>query len=98
MRALPYGVPKIMVSTMASGNVARWVNTKDITMMFSVADILGLNPLARKILANAAAAACGDAHVNLLEAAGKAPGGRDHRRHHHRWGNAGHRSPGSRRL
>ncbi len=65
MRALPYGVPKIMVSTMASGNVARWVDTKDITMMFSVADILGLNPLTRKILANAAAAACGAAHVEI---------------------------------
>ena len=54
MRALPYGVPKIMVSTMASGNVAGWVDIKDVTMMFSVADILGLNPLTRKILANAA--------------------------------------------
>ena len=59
MRALPYGVPKIMVSTMASGNVARWVDIKDITMMFSVADILGLNPLTRKILANARARLAG---------------------------------------
>ena len=65
MRSLPYGIPKIMVSTMASGNVARWVDIKDVTMMFSVADILGLNPLTRKILANAAAAACGAAHVNV---------------------------------
>ena len=47
-----------MVSTMASGNVSHWVDIKDVTMMFSVADILGLNPLTRKILANAAAAAC----------------------------------------
>ncbi len=59
MRALPYGFPKVMVSTMASGNVAPWVDTKDITMMFSVADILGLNPVTRKILANAAGAAAG---------------------------------------
>jgi uncharacterized protein (UPF0261 family) len=59
MRALPYGFPKVMVSTMASGNVAPWVDIKDITMMFSVTDILGLNPVTRKILANAAGAVCG---------------------------------------
>lgn len=59
MRALPYGFPKVMVSTMASGNVAPWVDIKDITMMFSVTDILGLNPVSRKILANAAGAVCG---------------------------------------
>ncbi len=57
MRALPYGFPKVMVSTMASGNVAPWVDIRDITMMFSVADIMGLNPVTRKILANAAGAA-----------------------------------------
>lgn len=62
MRALPYGFPKVMVSTMASGNTAPWVDIKDITMMFSVADIMGLNPLTRKILANAAAAVCGMAN------------------------------------
>jgi uncharacterized protein (UPF0261 family) len=72
MRALPYGLPKVMVSTMASGNVARWVDIKDITMMFSVADILGLNPLTRKILANAAGAACGAAHSDAkLKSGGK---------------------------
>src|SRR6185436_8528928 len=72
MRALPYGFPKILVSTMASGNVARWVDIKDITMMFSVADILGLNPLTRKILANAAGAACGAADVEVtLKTGGK---------------------------
>src|SRR5437870_7385176 len=38
MRALPYGLPKVMVSTIASGNVAPWVDIKDITMMFSVTD------------------------------------------------------------
>lgn len=59
MRALPYGFPKVMVSTMASGNVAPWVDIRDITMMFSVADIMGLNPVTRKILANAAGAVCG---------------------------------------
>ena len=65
MRALPYGFPKVMVSTMASGNVAPWVDIRDITMMFSVADIMGLNPVTRKILANAAGAACGMADVTV---------------------------------
>lgn len=71
MRALPYGFPKVMVSTMASGNVAPWVDIKDITMMFSVTDIFGLNPLTRKILANAAAAVVGMANspVNMQQAA-----------------------------
>jgi uncharacterized protein (UPF0261 family) len=63
MRSLPYGFPKVMVSTMASGNVRPWVDIKDITMMFSVADILGLNAFTRQILANAAAAVCGMATV-----------------------------------
>ena len=65
MRSLPYGFPKIMVSTMASGNVAPWVDTSDITMMFSVTDIMGLNPFMRRILANAAGAACGMAEVEI---------------------------------
>src|ERR1700719_3361479 len=64
MRALPFGFPKVMVSTMASGNVAPWVDTKDITMMFSVTDIMGLNTFMCRILANAAAAACGMAEVD----------------------------------
>jgi len=65
MRALPYGFPKVMVSTMASGNVAPWVDIRDITMMFSVADIMGLNPVTRKILANAAGAVCGMASTDV---------------------------------
>lgn len=73
MRALPYGFPKVMVSTMASGNVAPWVDTKDITMMYSVTDFLGLNPLIRKILANAAAAACGMAEVEVPSLRGARP-------------------------
>lgn len=56
MRELPVGVPKLMVSTMASGNTAPYVDVKDITMMYSVVDIAGLNPLSRRILANAAGA------------------------------------------
>jgi uncharacterized protein (UPF0261 family) len=65
MRELPSGFPKIMVSTMASGNVAPWVGTSDITMMYSVTDIMGLNRFMRRILANAAGAACGMAEVEL---------------------------------
>jgi uncharacterized protein (UPF0261 family) len=73
MRALPYGFPKVMVSTMASGNVAPWVDIKDVTMMFSVTDILGLNPVSRKILANAAGAVCGMADVDVKLEQGDKP-------------------------
>lgn len=73
MRALPYGFPKVMVSTMASGNVAPWVDIKDVTMMFSVTDILGLNPVMRKILANAAGAVCGMADVDVTLERGDKP-------------------------
>ena len=59
MRTLPVGVPKLMVSTMASGNTAPYVDVKDITLMYSVVDIAGLNPLSRRILANAAGAIAG---------------------------------------
>jgi uncharacterized protein (UPF0261 family) len=73
MRALPYGFPKVMVSTMASGNVGPWVDIKDITMMFSVTDILGLNPVTRKILANAAGAVCGMAASDVKLEQGDKP-------------------------
>ena len=73
MRALPYGFPKVMVSTMASGDVAPWVGIKDITMMFSVTDILGLNPVTRKILANAAGAVCGMAGTGVKLERGTKP-------------------------
>ncbi len=63
LRALPYGFPKVMLSTAASGDVGPFVGIKDITMMFAVSDILGLNVFSRKILANAAAATLGMAQV-----------------------------------
>lgn len=59
MRELPYGFPKVMVSTVAAGDTSAFVGIKDIAMMFSVSDILGLNPLTRAILANAAGAVVG---------------------------------------
>jgi uncharacterized protein (UPF0261 family) len=73
MRALPYGFPKVMVSTMASSNVAPWVDIKDITMMYSVTDILGLNPVMRTILANAAGAVVGMASATVPMEAGDKP-------------------------
>ena len=63
MQDLPYGFPKIIVSTLASGNVSSYVGIKDIVMMPSVGDILGLNPLLRRILTNAAGAAYGMARA-----------------------------------
>ncbi|MCC6162207.1 MAG: Tm-1-like ATP-binding domain-containing protein [Acidobacteria bacterium] len=65
MRALPYGVPKVMVSTVASGDTSSYVGISDITMMFSVGDIIGLNTFMRKVLANAAGAAHGMAQVGV---------------------------------
>ncbi|MEJ6571873.1 MAG: Tm-1-like ATP-binding domain-containing protein [Akkermansiaceae bacterium] len=63
LQALPYGFPKVMLSTAASGDTSPFVGIKDITMMFAVSDILGLNVFSRKILANAAASAWGMAQV-----------------------------------
>jgi uncharacterized protein (UPF0261 family) len=59
MRELPYGVPKLMVSTLASGQVQHYVGVRDILMMYSVVDLCGLNRFSRQILANAAAAMAG---------------------------------------
>ncbi|WP_395661039.1 Tm-1-like ATP-binding domain-containing protein [Aestuariivirga sp.] len=59
MRVLPIGVPKLMVSTMASGNVAPYVGPADIMMMHAVADVAGLNAITRTVIGNAAHAAAG---------------------------------------
>lgn len=56
MRALPFGVPKLMVSTLASGDVSPYVGVSDIVMMPSVADIAGLNRITRSVLSRAAEA------------------------------------------
>lgn len=74
LQALPYGFPKVMLSTAASGDVSPFVGIKDITMMFAVSDILGLNVFSRKILANAAAAAWGMAQVEHCITKSKAKG------------------------
>lgn len=59
MRALPVGFPKLMVSTLASGNTAHYVGTKDITMMPSIVDVAGLNSISKIIFTRAAHAICG---------------------------------------
>jgi uncharacterized protein (UPF0261 family) len=59
MRALPLGVPKLLVSTMASGDVSRFVGTSDICLLHSVTDVAGLNRVSRRILANVADAMAG---------------------------------------
>jgi uncharacterized protein (UPF0261 family) len=63
MRALPIGVPKVMVSTMASGNVSQYVGTSDIVMIPSIVDVAGLNSISTKIFKNACFAIAG--MVNL---------------------------------
>jgi uncharacterized protein (UPF0261 family) len=59
MRTLPIGVPKVMVSTLASGQVRPWVGDKDIFMLNSVVDIAGINRISRRVLSQAAAAMAG---------------------------------------
>jgi uncharacterized protein (UPF0261 family) len=59
MRALPIGFPKLMVSTLASGNTAQYVGVKDIVMFPSIVDVSGINQISRQILTRAAGAICG---------------------------------------
>lgn len=59
MRALPVGVPKVMVSTVAGGDVSAYVGTSDLVMMPSIVDVAGLNRISRTIFTNAAGAVCG---------------------------------------
>jgi uncharacterized protein (UPF0261 family) len=59
MRALPVGVPKVMVSTVASGDVGMYVGPADIAMMYSVTDVAGLNRISRQVLGNAGHALAG---------------------------------------
>ena len=71
MRALPVGVPKVMVSTMASGNVGPYVDCSDLTMMYSVVDVAGINSVSRRVLANAAHAIAGMVQHSLPSIAEK---------------------------
>jgi len=73
MRALPVGFPKVMVSTLASGDVSPYVDTKDITMMYSVVDVAGINRISGAILSNAARAVAGMASARPVERDGSKP-------------------------
>jgi len=65
MRVLPIGVPKLMVSTVASGDTTPYVGSVDVTMMYSVADIAGVNSVTARIMTNAAAALAGMARATV---------------------------------
>ncbi len=69
MRALPFGVPKLMVSTLASGQVRPYVGVRDVMMLNSVVDISGLNRISRMVLTNAA-----QAMIGMVRRAGVDPG------------------------
>ena len=73
MQAVPVGVPKIMVSTLASGDTSPYVQSKDISMMYSVVDIAGINRLSRQILANAAGAIVGMVNAEVPAATADKP-------------------------
>jgi uncharacterized protein (UPF0261 family) len=73
MRALPIGVPKLLVSTVAAGDTSPYVGTSDIAMLPSVVDIAGLNRISRRIIANAAGAIAGMAGVEPPSASGDRP-------------------------
>jgi uncharacterized protein (UPF0261 family)/ABC-type branched-subunit amino acid transport system ATPase component len=72
MRGLPIGVPKLIISSIASGDVGPYVGPADITMMYSVTDIQGLNSISRTVLANGANAIVGMVKARLDQRAGKA--------------------------
>jgi uncharacterized protein (UPF0261 family) len=67
MRALPIGIPKVCVSTAASGDVAAYVGTKDITMIPSIVDVAGINRVSRIIFSRAAGAICGMVEADVSE-------------------------------
>ena len=71
MQALPIGVPKVMVSTVASGNTEPYVGCCDIAMMYSVVDVAGINRVSRQVLGNAAHAIAGMVANTIAEAEDK---------------------------
>ena len=71
MRTLPVGFPKLMVSTLAAGNVAPYVGTKDIVMFPSIVDVSGMNRISRVLLARAAGAICGMVETEVPAGADK---------------------------
>jgi uncharacterized protein (UPF0261 family) len=73
MRAVPVGVPKLMVSTMAAGDTRDYVGGSDVTLMASVTDIAGVNSISARILANAAAAMAGMVQAPPVEVTAQRP-------------------------
>ena len=73
MQALPVGVPKLMVSTMAAGDTREYVGSRDVTMMASVADVAGVNTISARVLANAAGAMAGMVEAPPVEVAAERP-------------------------
>ena len=71
MRTLPLGVPKVMVSTVASGDVSAYVGVKDIVMIPSIVDVAGLNRISRQVFARAAGAICGMVETAVPQAQDK---------------------------
>jgi uncharacterized protein (UPF0261 family) len=79
MAALPVGLPKLLVSTMASGDVSPYVGVKDVCVMYSVVDVAGVNRISRLVLGNAAAAMAGMALARAGAQAGEQASGDDER-------------------
>jgi uncharacterized protein (UPF0261 family) len=77
MAGLPVGLPKLLVSTMASGDVSPYVGAKDVCIMYSVVDVAGINRISRLVLGNAAAAMAGMVAAQAVQAAQGAQSGTD---------------------
>ena len=73
VRGLPIGIPKLLISTVAAGDVSAYVGTADVTLMHSVVDVAGLNRISREIYTNAAAAIAGMVQAIRPESAGDRP-------------------------
>ena len=73
MRALPIGFPKLMVSTLASGNTEHYLGTKDIAMMPSLVDVAGLNSISKMIFSRAAGSICGMVEAEIESNEGSKP-------------------------
>ncbi len=73
MRALPIGVPKVMVSTVASGDTSAAVGVKDVTMIPSIVDVAGINPISEKIFKQAAGAICGMVKMDYTPSVAQKP-------------------------
>jgi len=78
MAALPVGLPKLLVSTMASGDVSPYVGAKDVCIMYSVVDVAGINRISRLVLGNAAAAMAGMVRAQEQQAREQAAPDTDH--------------------